>query len=123
MVGVKDPKYYDLNFIHDIDTLMLTGKTNDEIYKILHIDFNKSISWLMSRRRNLLNIPNNNFVKGNKEETDLIRKYIYEGLNNDEILSKIGKKRNQYYINLFGKERKKFKQKKLLLTSSTIELV
>ena len=120
-VGIKDPKFFSEEFINDIDTLILNNKSNQEIYDILHIELNKNISWLMSRRRILLKIPNNNFTKGNKEELELIRKLILEGFSNNEILDKINKGRNQYYINLFGKERRKLKQKSDdILTSSTI---
>lgn len=112
--GVRDSKFFDQSFIMDVDTLIKEGKTNNEIYDILSLSLSKDntrISDFMARRRRLLKIPNNNFSVGNKEETELVRKYIAEGLSNDEILKKINKERNQYYINLFGKERKKYKRK------------
>lgn len=118
-LGLKDPKYFDNGFITDIDKLIIDGKTNKEIYDILHIDFNKRISWLMSRRRNILGIPNENLTKGNREELNLIREYIHAGLSNPEILDKIGKERNQYYVDLFGRERMLFKKRNN--TSTTIE--
>lgn len=112
--GVRDSKFFDQSFIMDVDTLIKEGKTNNEIYDILSLTLSKDntrISDFMARRRRLLQIPNNNFSVGNKEETELVRKYIAEGLSNKEILKKINKERNQYYINLFGKERKKYKSK------------
>lgn len=118
-LGIKDPKFFDLNFLNDISLLIINGKTNSEIYDIMHLECDTRISDMMARRRKLLNIPNNNFSKGNKEETELVRKLIKDGFSNDEILKKIGKERNQYYVNLFGKERKKLK--KQINSSSTID--
>lgn len=110
-IGIADPRYFEKSFIEDIDKLISDGKTNQEIYQILSINFNKRISWLMSRERKRLGIPNNNFTIGNKEEKDIIISDIKSGLSNNEILSHIGKDRNQYYINLFGKLRKNIKKK------------
>lgn len=121
-LGIKDPRYFNEDFVDDIDRLIKDGKTNQDIYDILHIDFDDRISWLMSRRRKLYGIPNNNFTKGNAEELNIIREMIRDGYSNTEILGKIGKERNQYYINLFGKERKNFKAKQSS-TSETIESV
>ena len=65
----------------------------------------------MSRERKRLSIPNNNFTVGNKEEQDIIISDIENGLTNDQILAHIGKERNKYYVNLFGKLRKNIKKK------------
>ena len=110
-IGIADPRYFEKAFIEDIDKLISDGKTNQEIYQILSIDFNKRISWLMSRERKRLSIPNNNFTVGNKEEQDIIISDIENGLTNDQILAHIGKERNKYYVNLFGKLRKNIKKK------------
>jgi len=121
-LGIKDPRYFDADLIFDVDTLIRDGKTNAEIYEILHIEFDDRVSWMMARRRKWLGIPNNNLKKSTPEEMKIIREGIASGLSNNEILDKIGKERNQYYIDLFGKERQKYK-KKQSSTSETIESI
>ena len=113
-LGFKTRKYFDSGFIEDIDRLILEGKPNNEIYDILSIDFDNKISWLMSRRRNYLNIPNNNCKVGTPEEIKLVKQLIIKGYSNDDILKKIGKERNQYYINLFGGLRYEMRQKGII---------
>ena len=110
-VGIKDPKFFEQSFLHDIDTLIINGKTNSEIYNIMNIEISQRISDMMARRRKRLNIPNNNCKVGDPDEIKMIKKYIGEGLSNSEILIKIGKEKSMYYVNLFGRIRQENKKK------------
>lgn len=122
-VGIKDPRFFEVNLIEDVDKLILEGKSNKEIYSILSIQFNSRISDFMARRRRFYNIPNNNCTVGNPEEIKIIKKMIEEGYSNNEILNKINKNKNMYYVNLFGRVRQEQKKKQLKQDqgSSTIE--
>lgn len=110
-IGIKDPKYFEESFINDIDTLILNGKSNKEIYEIMSMEITQKNSDMMARRRKKLGIPNNNYTIGNYEETQLIKKYILDGFSNSEILKLIHKEKSMYYVNLFGKLRKSIKKK------------
>ena len=109
-LGIKDPKYFEESFIQDIDALIIQGNSNADIYKIMNIEFTTRISDFMARRRKYLGIPNNNYKYGNAEEVKLIRSYIELGMSNSEILQKIGKEKNQYYVDLFGRLRQEHKK-------------
>lgn len=112
-IGIKDPKYFEESFLNDIDTLIIQGKSNSEIYKIMNITLNQKISDMMARRRKKYNIPNNNCTTGDPDEINKIRKYISDGLSNNEILNKINKEKSVYYVNLFGRLRQELKKKQV----------
>lgn len=110
-IGIKDPKYFHESFINDIDTLIISGKSNKEIYEIMSIELNQKISDLMARRRKLLKIPNNNCTTGSPNEINLVRKFIKEGLSNKDILENLSKNKSSYYVNLLGRLRRENKKK------------
>lgn len=110
-IGIKDPRYFELSFLNDIDTLIIHGKTNDEIYKILCIDIDIRISDMMARRRRKLDIPNNNCSVGDPKEIILIENLIKNGKSNNEIMNIINKEKTMYYKNTLGRLRQKLKSK------------
>lgn len=120
-LGVMDPKYFDRLLLSDIDRLIASGKTNNEIADVLSLERDQRVSDMLARRRKKLGIPNNNCTVGDHDEIVKIKSYIWQGLSNDMILEKIGKSRNMYYVNLFGRLRQELK--KSGGPSSTIESI
>lgn len=109
-VGIKDPKYFETSFLNDVDSLIKQGKTNDEIYRIMDIQWNEKISNMMARRRKKCCVPNNNCKVGDPSEIEYIKNMIRNGLTNSQILDNISKDRSSYYINLFGRLRQEIKR-------------
>lgn len=115
-IGILDPKYFEQSFLNDVDALILSGKSNTEIYQILHIELDQRISDMMARRRKRLGIRNNNLKFNNADEMSIIRSMIASGSSNSEILQKIQKDKSNYYVNLFGRLRQEYKKSKQIDT-------
>jgi len=111
-IGIKDPKYFSDKFIKKIDLLIEEGKSNNEIYSILNIEYSSRIGFLFTRRRKKLGLPDFNENGLSLEKQKEIMDDIKNGMTNNEILIKYNLERNIYTNNLLPRLRQKYKNAK-----------
>lgn len=101
----------------NVEKLIIDGKTNKEIYSILNLEYSESLARKITRKRNILGIPDKRFTIATKEEIEFMTSSIINGLSNREILSSMGKYDDRYYRQLCADLR----YRKIKHDSTTIE--
>lgn len=119
-LNIKDPKYFDLDFIEKIMGMVEIGFSNNQIIEILKLDFNKRLSFLLTRIRKKSKKPDFNERGLNLDKQKEIMQLIIDGKDNIFIENKFSLERNSYTINLLGRLRQKVKKEK---SSTTIEKI
>ncbi len=93
-----------------IENLILSGKSNSQIYKIFGVSWNKSLSWLIARIRHRLQIQDYNSEGISLLDQELIMDDIRAGLSNSEIEKKWKLERTPYIIHMEARLRQKVKK-------------
>ena len=112
-LNIRDPKYFDINLIELIDTLIMNGLNNENIITKLKLEKSKRISWLLARERKKLKIPNIPSLKIDKDIQNNIYSLIEKGVNNMEIRKELNLTNDPYVTNLLGRLRQKYKKSKV----------
>lgn len=114
---ISDPRYFDEEFKEKISDYIIRGYSNSQIISELSLDYDTRLSFLFTRLRKKLHIPDFNPNGVDTIIQQEICSLIKKGFSNDEILKTYSLTRNKYTINLLGKLRQKVKRK----SSTTIE--
>lgn len=109
VLNIKDPKYFDEEFISVIQTLVESGKSNIEIYKELGMEYNNRHAYLLSRIRAKTGIKDHNPNGVPYDTQNKILVDISNGMSNSEICSKYELERTQYVIHMLARLRQKYK--------------
>lgn len=122
---LKEHYEHDKKFVKTIDILLKQGLSNDEIIKKLKMPTDTRTSTrLLQYRRSILKIPANPSRHFTIEQNEMVRKFIEEGLDNEEIINRLGMndldKDKLRKINATLTARKRL-YKKSIASSTTIE--
>lgn len=116
-LGIKDPKYFDKQFLDKVDLLIRNGLSNKEIYNKLKLKYTKRNQYMIARARQKLGILDFNPDGISLETQQCIMDLIRNGFTNADICKKYDLDRTPYVINMLGRLRQKCKKE----GSTTIE--
>ena len=108
-LSCKSPRFFQDEFINTIEKLVTDGYSNSQIIKMLNIDYDKRTSYLFTRIRRRLGLPDFNSNGVSLETQSEIMRLILNGKNNNEIIDIYKFERNTYITNMLGRLRQKVK--------------
>lgn len=111
-LSIHNPHFFTQEFIDKVESLVLNGKSNEQIREELGCGNDKRIGYLFSRIRTRTGIRDFN---ANGVSADIQRKMLdmmRDGKSNPTILETFDLERNKYTINLLARLRKIVKKEK-----------